>query len=167
MLSATGAMRESMLTECGEFCSNLNRMIMFSRQVRSIRCVVEKAFAQIDVPIAWEGVGVEEKGFDAKSGRVLSRRISRQDRLRHLKTRRYAAKTRRCFAAVSHGLERQDFAAGRAGESVCRFPHRCGPGAVTGTDQHAAGSAGTAVRVRDSRRLSLKCAFSGTRPHIA
>jgi GDPmannose 4,6-dehydratase len=37
-----------------------------------VREFVEKAFAQIDLPIAWEGVGVKEKGLDAKTGRVLS-----------------------------------------------------------------------------------------------
>jgi GDPmannose 4,6-dehydratase len=40
--------------------------------VRPIRCeFVEKAFAQIGVHIAWQGAGVEEKGLDARSGRVL------------------------------------------------------------------------------------------------
>jgi GDPmannose 4,6-dehydratase len=45
--------------------------VLATGEVHSVREFVEKAFAQIDVPIAWEGVGVEEKGLDAKSGRVL------------------------------------------------------------------------------------------------
>jgi GDPmannose 4,6-dehydratase len=45
--------------------------VLATGEIHSVREFVEKAFAQIDVPIAWEGVGVEEKGFDAKTGRVL------------------------------------------------------------------------------------------------
>jgi GDPmannose 4,6-dehydratase len=45
--------------------------VLATGEIHSVREFVEKAFAQIDVPIAWEGVGVEEKGLDAKSGRVL------------------------------------------------------------------------------------------------
>ena len=36
--SATGGMREIMSKACGEFCSTLNPMIMFSRPARCIRC---------------------------------------------------------------------------------------------------------------------------------
>jgi GDPmannose 4,6-dehydratase len=45
--------------------------VLATGETHSVREFVEKAFAQIDVPIAWEGVGLEEKGLDAKSGRVL------------------------------------------------------------------------------------------------
>jgi GDPmannose 4,6-dehydratase len=45
--------------------------VLATGEIHSVREFVEKAFAQIDVPIEWEGVGVEEKGLDAKSGRVL------------------------------------------------------------------------------------------------
>jgi GDPmannose 4,6-dehydratase len=45
--------------------------VLATGEIHSVREFVEKAFAQIDVPIAWEGAGVEEKGLDAKSGRVL------------------------------------------------------------------------------------------------
>jgi GDPmannose 4,6-dehydratase len=45
--------------------------VLATGEIHSVREFVEKAFAQIDVPIAWEGVGIEEKGLDAKSGRVL------------------------------------------------------------------------------------------------
>jgi GDPmannose 4,6-dehydratase len=36
-----------------------------------VREFVEKAFAQIGLRIVWQGVGVDEKGIDAGSGRVL------------------------------------------------------------------------------------------------
>jgi GDPmannose 4,6-dehydratase len=45
--------------------------VLATGETHSVREFVEKAFAQIDVSIAWEGVGVEEKGLDAKSGRLL------------------------------------------------------------------------------------------------
>jgi GDPmannose 4,6-dehydratase len=45
--------------------------VLATGEIHSVREFVEKAFAQIDVPIAWEGVGVDEKGLDTKSGRVL------------------------------------------------------------------------------------------------
>src|SRR5262249_23667456 len=49
----------------------LEAILRCSRQVRPIRCAnVEKAFAQIDLPINMGG-GVKERGLDAKSGRVL------------------------------------------------------------------------------------------------
>ncbi len=45
--------------------------VLATGETHSVREFVEKAFAQIGVRIAWEGVGVEEKGLDAGSGRVL------------------------------------------------------------------------------------------------
>jgi GDPmannose 4,6-dehydratase len=45
--------------------------VLATGEIHSVREFVEKAFAHIDVSIAWEGVGVEEKGLDARSGRVL------------------------------------------------------------------------------------------------
>ncbi|MCW6510360.1 GDP-mannose 4,6-dehydratase [Lichenifustis flavocetrariae] len=36
-----------------------------------VRQFVEWAFAEVDITIVWEGVGVEEKGYDAASGRCL------------------------------------------------------------------------------------------------
>ena len=38
---------------------------------RSVREFTERAFAQIGVQIEWRGEGLEEQGFDKKSGRVL------------------------------------------------------------------------------------------------
>jgi GDPmannose 4,6-dehydratase len=45
--------------------------VLATGETHSVREFVEKAFQQIGVRIAWEGVGVEEKGLDAGSGRVL------------------------------------------------------------------------------------------------
>src|SRR5207302_802341 len=40
-------------------------------ETHSVREFVEKAFAQIGIGIVWQGVGADEKGIDAGSGRVL------------------------------------------------------------------------------------------------
>jgi GDPmannose 4,6-dehydratase len=45
--------------------------VLATGETHSVREFVEKAFAEIGVRIAWEGAGVEEKGLDANSGRVL------------------------------------------------------------------------------------------------
>src|SRR5712672_2904212 len=45
--------------------------VLATGEMHSVREFVEKAFQQIGVRIVWEGVGVEEKGLDAGSGRVL------------------------------------------------------------------------------------------------
>jgi GDPmannose 4,6-dehydratase len=45
--------------------------VVATGKTHSVRKFVERAFAQIGVRIAWQGAGVEEKGLDAKSGRVL------------------------------------------------------------------------------------------------
>ena len=45
--------------------------VLASGETRSVRDFVEAAFAELDVPIAWHGSGVEERGVDARSGRVL------------------------------------------------------------------------------------------------
>jgi GDPmannose 4,6-dehydratase len=45
--------------------------VLATGETHSVREFVEKAFAQIGVTIAWEGAGVEEKGLDARSGRIL------------------------------------------------------------------------------------------------
>jgi GDPmannose 4,6-dehydratase len=36
-----------------------------------LREFVEKAFAQIGIGIVWQGTGVDEKGVDPTSGRIL------------------------------------------------------------------------------------------------
>jgi GDPmannose 4,6-dehydratase len=48
-----------------------NDYVLATGETHSVREFVEKAFQQIGVRIVWEGVGVEEKGLDAGSGRVL------------------------------------------------------------------------------------------------
>ena len=45
--------------------------VLATGERRSVREFVEKAFAQVNRRIEWRGVGVEEKGFDPRSGRVL------------------------------------------------------------------------------------------------
>lgn len=45
--------------------------VLATGETHSVREFVEKAFQQIGVRIVWEGAGVEEKGLDAGSGRVL------------------------------------------------------------------------------------------------
>jgi GDPmannose 4,6-dehydratase len=39
--------------------------------MHSVREFVEKAFAQIGIRIMWQGVGADEEGVEAGSGRVL------------------------------------------------------------------------------------------------
>jgi GDPmannose 4,6-dehydratase len=36
-----------------------------------VREFVEAAFAELDIKIRWEGTGVNEKGYDAESGKLL------------------------------------------------------------------------------------------------
>lgn len=45
--------------------------VIATGQTHSVREFVEKAFAYIDIEIRWEGKGVEEKGIDQKTGKVL------------------------------------------------------------------------------------------------
>ena len=45
--------------------------VLASGETRSVREFVEKAFAELGIGIAWRGAGVEERGVDARSGRVL------------------------------------------------------------------------------------------------
>ena len=37
----------------------------------SVRQFVEMAFSELGIKLEWQGAGVEERGLDAKSGRVL------------------------------------------------------------------------------------------------
>jgi GDPmannose 4,6-dehydratase len=45
--------------------------VLATGEMHSVREFVEKAFAQIGIPIVWEGQGVEETGIDAKLGRIF------------------------------------------------------------------------------------------------
>jgi GDPmannose 4,6-dehydratase len=47
--------------------------VLATGEAHSVREFVEKAFTQIGIRINWEGVGVDEKGVDAGSGRILVR----------------------------------------------------------------------------------------------
>jgi GDPmannose 4,6-dehydratase len=45
--------------------------VLATGEMHSVREFVEKAFACIGISIVWEGVGIDEKGCDADSGRAL------------------------------------------------------------------------------------------------
>ena len=45
--------------------------ILATGETRSVREFIEIAFASLDMPITWRGIGLEERGYDAASGRVL------------------------------------------------------------------------------------------------
>jgi GDPmannose 4,6-dehydratase len=45
--------------------------VLATGETHAVREFVERAFAEIGIEIAWRGAGVEEQGFDRKSGRVL------------------------------------------------------------------------------------------------
>ncbi len=45
--------------------------VLATGEAHSVREFVEKAFARVGTRIEWRGQGVEEKGFDAASTRVL------------------------------------------------------------------------------------------------
>ena len=45
--------------------------VLATGETRSVRDFVELAFAHLGITIEWSGQGVEEKGIDSKSGKVL------------------------------------------------------------------------------------------------
>ena len=45
--------------------------VLATGKTHSVRYFLERAFNEIDIQIAWRGKGVEEKGLDAKTGRML------------------------------------------------------------------------------------------------
>jgi GDPmannose 4,6-dehydratase len=45
--------------------------VLATGETRSVREFVEEAFAQVGKAIVWRGSGVDEKGLDARSGRIL------------------------------------------------------------------------------------------------
>ncbi|MCL2004859.1 MAG: GDP-mannose 4,6-dehydratase [Planctomycetaceae bacterium] len=45
--------------------------VLATGETRSVREFIEHAFALVDLPITWRGAGLDEQGFDAKSGRML------------------------------------------------------------------------------------------------
>ena len=45
--------------------------VLATNETHTVREFVEAAFSQLGITIRWEGKGVEEKGYDAKTGRLL------------------------------------------------------------------------------------------------
>ena len=45
--------------------------VLSTGEAHSVREFVECAFGEVGIEIAWRGSGVEEQGFDRKTGRVL------------------------------------------------------------------------------------------------
>ena len=46
-------------------------LVIATGKTNSVRDFIEKAFEYVDIEIKWEGTGVNEKGFESKSGKVL------------------------------------------------------------------------------------------------
>jgi len=45
--------------------------VLATNETHSVREFVELAFKQLDIDIVWQGKGIEEKGYDAKTGKCL------------------------------------------------------------------------------------------------
>ena len=45
--------------------------VLATNETHTVREFVEAAFGELDIQIRWEGTGVNEKGFDAKTGKLL------------------------------------------------------------------------------------------------
>lgn len=45
--------------------------VLATNKTYSVKTFIEKAFNELDIHIRWEGEGVDEKGYDAKTGEVL------------------------------------------------------------------------------------------------
>ena len=45
--------------------------VLATNETHTVREFAEKAFAETGVPIRWEGTGINEKGYDAKTGKLL------------------------------------------------------------------------------------------------
>ena len=45
--------------------------VLATGEKHSVREFVDKAFAEVDVAVRWEGAGVDEKGFDADTDKLL------------------------------------------------------------------------------------------------
>jgi GDPmannose 4,6-dehydratase len=45
--------------------------VIATHETHSVKEFVEKAFAIVDIQIKWEGEGLEEKGLDSKTGKIL------------------------------------------------------------------------------------------------
>jgi len=49
--------------------------VLATGETHTVREFVERAFAELGIEIGWKGTGVEERGFDKKTGRSSSRSI--------------------------------------------------------------------------------------------
>ena len=47
--------------------------ILATNETHTVRCFVEKAFEAVDIPLVWEGKGLEEKAYHKQNGRELVR----------------------------------------------------------------------------------------------
>ena len=45
--------------------------VLATNETHTVREFAEKAFAETGVPIRWEGAGINEKGYDAKTGKLI------------------------------------------------------------------------------------------------
>ena len=45
--------------------------VLATGQVHSVRAFVERAFAHVGIAVRWSGAGVDEKGVDARTGKIL------------------------------------------------------------------------------------------------
>jgi GDPmannose 4,6-dehydratase len=45
--------------------------VLATGETHTVREFVERAFAEVDVAVRWKGSGVDERGFDAKTGKLL------------------------------------------------------------------------------------------------
>ena len=45
--------------------------VISTEETRTVREFLEIAFAEVDIAVRWEGEGVEERGFDAESGKQI------------------------------------------------------------------------------------------------
>jgi GDPmannose 4,6-dehydratase len=52
-------------------CPEPDDYVLATGETHSVREFVEKAFAEVDIGIVWKGGGIDEKGIDPTSGRVL------------------------------------------------------------------------------------------------
>ncbi len=45
--------------------------VVATGETRAVREFAEKVFARLDMPLEWQGKGMEEKGIDTKTGKTL------------------------------------------------------------------------------------------------
>ena len=45
--------------------------VLATNETHTVREFVEESFRQLGITIRWEGTGVDEKGYDAATGRLL------------------------------------------------------------------------------------------------